>query len=99
MYFVPDLMVCDWIPVLCFLFGGGVAGNLFACLPKTEDQGGVGGGVALGMGGQDGGERVIPGEGDGGGADPVELGEDAGNNFKVTSMLLVIIPRQISHNE
>jgi len=57
--------------VLCFLFGGGVAGNLFDCLPKTDDQGGVGGGVAFGMGGHDGGERVIPGDGDGGGADPV----------------------------
>ena len=59
-----------------------MAGNLFACFPKTDDHGGVGGGVALGMGGQDGGERVIPGEGDGGGADPVELGEDAAKSFE-----------------
>lgn len=66
------------MPVLCFLFGGGVAGNLFACcLLNTEDHGGVGGGVAFGMGGHDGGERVIPGDGEGGGAEPVELGDEA----------------------
>ena len=65
------------MPVLCFLLGGGVAGNLEACFPNTEDQGGVGGGVALGMGGQEGGDRVIPGEGEGGRAEPVELGDEA----------------------
>jgi hypothetical protein len=47
------------------------------CLLNTDDHGGVGGGVAFGIGGHDGGESVSPGDGDGGGAEPVELGEDA----------------------
>jgi len=54
-----------------------VAGNLLACFTKTELQGGVGGGVAFGTVGQDGGDSVMPGDGDGGGADPVELGDEA----------------------
>ena len=46
--------------MLCFLFGGGVAGTLLLCLLNTDDQCGVDGGVALGQ--------------VGGGAVPAELG-------------------------
>ncbi len=59
------------------MFGGGVAGNLLAGFTNTELQGGVGGGVALGIVGHEGGDNVIPGEGEGGGAELVELGDDA----------------------
>lgn len=63
--------------MLCFLLGGGVAGNLLACFTNTELQGGVGGGVAFGIVGHEGGDNVIPGDGEGGGAELVELGDDA----------------------
>jgi len=54
------------------------------CFANTEDHGGVGGGVAFGMGGHEGGDRVMPGDGEGGGAEPVELGDEAENKLSAS---------------